>query len=128
MSDGKLVRDLIPDYIRREGRKAEVRYLTGEALVDALGEKLVEEAHEAAEAVGHRERVLEELADVREVVAALMDARGITDEELALAAAAKVQQRGAFRSGAWLVSPVPARIRSYTVADVESHPITAPDP
>jgi len=120
MTDGKLVRDLIPDQIREEGGTAEVRYLTGEALVAALGEKLVEEAHEAAEAVGGRGLLVEELADVREVVAALMDAHGITDEELSRAAADKVQQRGAFRSGAWLVSPVPARIRRYTVANVEN--------
>jgi predicted house-cleaning noncanonical NTP pyrophosphatase (MazG superfamily) len=120
MSDGKLVRDLIPDQIREGGRNADVRYLTGEALVGALGEKLVEEAHEAAEVVGERERLLEELADVREVVAALMDARGITEQELTRAAAAKVQQRGGFRSGAWLFSPVPAMIRKYTSADVET--------
>ena len=120
MTDGKLVRDLIPDLIRADGRMAEVRHLTGDALVAALGAKLVEEAREAAEAVGGRERLLEELADVREVVAALMDARGITDEELADAATAKAQQRGAFRTGAWLVSPVPATIRKYTIADVES--------
>ena len=111
MTDGKLVRDLIPDLIRAEGRKADVRYLTGDARIAALGAKLVEEAREAAEAVGGRERLLEELADVREVVAALMDARGITDEELTRAATAKAQQRGAFQTGAWLVSPVPPAIR-----------------
>lgn len=111
--DGKLVRDLIPDHIRAEGRKAEVRYLAGDALVAALGAKLVEEAQEAAEAVGERERLLEELADVREVVAALMDARGITEEELIRAAEAKVQQRGAFRSGAWLVSSAGLVLAQY---------------
>jgi predicted house-cleaning noncanonical NTP pyrophosphatase (MazG superfamily) len=120
MTEGKLVRDLIPDRIRETGRKAEVRYLAGDALVAALGAKLIEEAHEAAEAVGDRERLLEELADVREVVAALMDVRGITGEDITRAATAKVQQRGAFHSGAWLLSPVPAKIREYTAADVEA--------
>jgi predicted house-cleaning noncanonical NTP pyrophosphatase (MazG superfamily) len=88
--------------------------------VAALGAKLVEEAQEAADAVNHREHLVEELADVREVIAALMGAQGITDEEVNEAAVAKVQQRGAFHSGAWLVDPVPAAVREYTVADVEA--------
>jgi len=70
--------------------------------------------------VGDRERLFEELADVREVVAALMDAWGITEEELTRAASAMAQKRGALRTGAWLVSPVPMAIRKYTIADVES--------
>lgn len=106
MTDGKLVRDLIPDLIRAEGRKPEVRYLTGDALIAALGAKLVEEAHEAADGVGSRDDLVEELADVREVVAALMTVRGITDQEVADAAAAKARDRGAFASGVWLASPL----------------------
>jgi hypothetical protein len=51
---------------------------------------------------------VEELADVREVMvalmAALMAARGITDQEVAKAAAAKLEQRGAFDSGVRLVA------------------------
>jgi predicted house-cleaning noncanonical NTP pyrophosphatase (MazG superfamily) len=104
MTDGKLVRDLIPDLIRQSGRTVEVRYLNGEELIAALGAKLVEEAQEAAQVVQSRKDLLEELADVREVIAALMAARGITDHELAEAAVTKAQERGAFHSGAWLDS------------------------
>ena len=39
-----------------------------------------------------------------EVIAALMAAGGITEQELAETAAVKAQERGAFRSGAWLDS------------------------
>lgn len=118
--DGKLVRDFIPDIIRKLGREPEVHHLVGHELVAALGAKLVEEAQEAAEAVGCREDLVEELADLREVIAALMAAREITDTEVARAAAVKVEQRGAFGSGAWLVSPVPAMVRRYTVDDVQA--------
>ena len=104
MTDGKLVRDLIPDLIRQSGRTVEVRYLTGDELIAALGVKLVEEAQEAAEVVHSRTDLLDELADVREVIAALMAVGGITDEEVATAAVAKAQERGAFHSGAWLDS------------------------
>jgi predicted house-cleaning noncanonical NTP pyrophosphatase (MazG superfamily) len=47
---------------------------------------------------------VEELADVREVIAALMAAGGITDQEVANAAVTKAEKRGSFRSGAWLHS------------------------
>lgn len=107
MTDGKLVRDLIPDLIRKDGRDPQVRYLSGEELVTALRAKLREEAQEAAEA-GTRERLIEELADLREVTFALMAARGITEQELIQVAAVKVQQRGAFNLGAWLEGSRPA--------------------
>ena len=104
MTDGKLVRDLIPDLIRQSGRAVEVRYLTGDELIAALGAKLIEEAQEAAAVVHSRTDLVEELADVREVIAALMVAAGITDQELVEAGVAKAQTRGSFRSGAWLDS------------------------
>lgn len=104
MTDGKLVRDLIPDLIRQSGRTVDVRYLAGDELLAALGAKLVEEAKEAAVVVRRRADLVEELADVREVIAALMAAGGITDQEVVEAGVAKAQERGAFRSGAWLDS------------------------
>ena len=104
MTAGKLVRDLIPDLIRQSGRTVEVRYLTGDDLIAALGAKLIEEAQEAAEAVHSRKDLVEELADVREVVAAIMAAVGITEHQVAERAVLKAQARGAFHSGAWLDS------------------------
>ena len=68
MSEGKLVRDLIPHLIRESGRRADVRYLSGQELVSALGAKLREEAREAAEALDSRENLIDELADVTEVM------------------------------------------------------------
>ena len=62
--DGKLVRDLIPDIIRKSGRQPEIRHLVGDELIAALGAKLVEEAQEAADVVGSRDDLVEELADV----------------------------------------------------------------
>ena len=100
--NGKLVRDLIPDLIRDSGRNPEVRYLSGQELVAALATKLVEEASEAAEAVDSREHLVEELADLREVMTALMAAKEITDEEVAKATRDKMKLRGAFTKGAWL--------------------------
>ncbi len=65
---------------------------------------MIEEAQEAAEAIGSRAGLVEELADLREVMAALMSTHCITDQEVAEAAAVKLEQRGAFDSGVWLVT------------------------
>ena len=104
--DGKLVRDRIPELIRQSGREPEVRHLVGDDLVAALAKKLVEEAHEAAEAIGSRDHLIEELADVREVMLAIMATQGITDQDVAVAAAAKALNRGAFEDGVWLAGQV----------------------
>ncbi len=112
MTDGKLVRDRIPEIIRWSGGDPEVRYVAGEELVAALGAKLCEEAKEASDAVGDRNQLLEELADVHEVMAALMDVHAISSEELAETAEKKSQERGAFTAGAWLVG---VRSRSMSV-------------
>jgi predicted house-cleaning noncanonical NTP pyrophosphatase (MazG superfamily) len=105
VTGGKLVRDLIPNLIRNSGRRAEVRHLTGQALVAALAAKLCEEAQEVSEAVGSREHLIEELADLRQVISALMTVCGISDQEVTGVAVAKAEELGAFDSGAWLVSP-----------------------
>ncbi|MFN8031882.1 MAG: nucleoside triphosphate pyrophosphohydrolase [Mycobacterium sp.] len=109
MTDGKLVRDLIPDIIRESGRRAEVHYLAGEELVRALGTKLCEEAQEAADVVDDREKLVGELADLTEVMSALMKLRGIDDSEVVQAAKLKATQRGRFESGVWLVGSRPQR-------------------
>ncbi|PRC43214.1 hypothetical protein C6A85_000000106485, partial [Mycobacterium sp. ITM-2017-0098] len=81
--------------------------------------KLCEEAEEVADAAEDRDKLTDELADVTEVLAALMKLRGITEDDVAAAATLKAQQRGRFDQGAWLVSPVPAVVRHSRMADVE---------
>jgi predicted house-cleaning noncanonical NTP pyrophosphatase (MazG superfamily) len=120
MTDGKLVRDLIPDLIRQSGRQADVRHLSGEDLVSALGAKLREEAQEAADALDSREKLIEELADITEVMSALMAIRGIPEHDVVAAAQAKALQRGRFESGTWLISAVPESIRQYGTSDVDA--------
>ncbi|MFN3002979.1 MazG nucleotide pyrophosphohydrolase domain-containing protein [Mycolicibacterium wolinskyi] len=119
MSDGKLVRDLIPDLIRESGRMVEVRQLAGHELAHALVDKLLEEVQEAAEVVNDRNRLIDELADVTEVLSTLLKCHGIEEQEVADAAAAKTRQRGGFGSGTWLVSDVPRAVRQYTTKNVE---------
>lgn len=120
LTNGKLVRDLIPDTIRKSGRRADVRNLTGSELMTALAAKLQEEASEAANAIGDRKKLIDELADVAEVVSTLMEVSGINEAEVAQAARDKAERCGRFQTGAWLVSAIPALIRQYTRADVDA--------
>jgi predicted house-cleaning noncanonical NTP pyrophosphatase (MazG superfamily) len=104
LTEGKLVRDLIPAIIRESGRHAEVRYLSGTELASALGAKLCEEAHEARDAADYRESLIEELADLTEVMSALMALRGIEQYEVLDAAEKKAALHGRFTTGTWLTS------------------------
>lgn len=118
LSDGKLVRDLIPQIIRQSGRHAEERHLDGAQLSNALCDKLCEEAHEVFVASNDRAKLIEELADVSEVMSALMKLQGISERDVMMAAASKAKQYGTFERGTWLVSAVPAAVRKYEQAHV----------
>jgi predicted house-cleaning noncanonical NTP pyrophosphatase (MazG superfamily) len=93
----KLVRDGIPDLIKSRGESAEVVPLSGEALLTALRQKLVEESYEVADAKG--EELIGELADVQEVIDGIRDAVGITAEQVDAEQERKRGRRGGFRQG-----------------------------
>jgi ABC-type phosphate transport system permease subunit len=74
----KLVRDRIPEIMRREGKTPAAEEIAGERLKCALKDKLVEEALELHTA----DDIREELVDVLEVIDAIVDAYGLDDVEL----------------------------------------------
>jgi predicted house-cleaning noncanonical NTP pyrophosphatase (MazG superfamily) len=90
----KLVRDRIPEIIRSQGHQPVTYVLNDEQYQDALLAKLPEEAQEAKAAPA--DDLLAELADVLEVLRALVAARGRSWEELLSVAAGKRAERGAF--------------------------------
>lgn len=96
----KLVRDKIPDVIRESGRELEVTHLKGEDLRFALKDKLVEEALELRDT----EHVEEELADVLEVVDAIIKQYGIDREHLESIKKEKLDLRGGFTEGHYLIT------------------------
>ncbi|MBR8838171.1 MAG: nucleoside triphosphate pyrophosphohydrolase [Stigonema ocellatum SAG 48.90 = DSM 106950] len=71
----KLVRDRIPEIIRRHGRECEVMEMSQSEYCQALREKLIEEAQEAATA--EPEELVTELADLYEVIDTIMTEYGI---------------------------------------------------
>ena len=95
----KLVRDKIPEIIAQQGESANIRVLSDKEYTAALEQKLDEETREF-----HKERNLEELADILEVVYALADDLGCTKEDLLQVYNQKHEKRGGFQSRIFLIS------------------------
>lgn len=89
----KLVRDRIPEIIRENGGDYEIETLSDEAFIHALRDKLIEEANEAA--LAHGDDLVKELADLSEVMDALLDAMSIAP----ITIQEKQQQRRLERGG-----------------------------
>ena len=90
----KLVRDCIPDIIQAEGRRCETETLSDAEYEQALRAKLVEEAEEAAQASD--EQLAQELADMYEVIDALMALKGISEAQVRAIQAQRHAERGGF--------------------------------
>ena len=95
----KLVRDKIPQIIESQGQKVNIRILDSHEYTHHLEQKLDEEVGEY-----HKERNLEELADILEVVYALAENLGATKEELTAIYDQKHASRGGFREKIFLIS------------------------
>ena len=95
----KLVRDKIPQIITDQGEIPVIRILEKEEYTRCLEAKLDEEVGEF-----HKEKNLEELADILEVVFALAEDLGFTREELMEVYREKNRNRGGFRERIFLLS------------------------
>src|SRR5262249_7066457 len=98
----KLVRDCIPEIIRQRGEHAEVVGLNETDYLQALSQKLVEEAQEAAMA-SSEEDLVTELADLSEVMEALIKASGSSRETVRRVQAKRRAERGGFTQRLLLV-------------------------
>lgn len=87
----KLVRDRIPEIIEASGRKCITQVLPNDAYIQALDAKLNEELAEYQQS-----KSLEELADLLEVMGAVVKARGFTWDDLTRVRKEKRACRGAF--------------------------------
>lgn len=95
----KLVRDKIPEEINKiEGRKCNYKILNNEEYLQELDNKLFEEAHEFVE-----EHSVEELADLMEVVFAIMEIKNMSIEDIEKARESKKIKKGAFKDRIYLI-------------------------
>ncbi|AET69798.1 hypothetical protein Desor_4373 [Desulfosporosinus orientis DSM 765] len=72
----KLIRDKIPQIIEDSGKKAMIEKVSGPEYLDLLNAKLGEELQEYLDS-----QKVEELADLVEVVYAILDYKGVSREE-----------------------------------------------
>jgi predicted house-cleaning noncanonical NTP pyrophosphatase (MazG superfamily) len=91
----KLIRDQLPAIMRAQGLAVFDRRLGDAEFIAALKDKLVEEALEVHEAASADELV-DELADVVEVVHALASANGVSLDDVETRRQAKRAERGGF--------------------------------
>lgn len=87
----KLVRDKIPEIIEMSGKQCEIEILSDEKYLEMIDKKLDEELAEY-----HKNRNIEELADLLEVIYAATKARGYSIEDLEIVRAEKAEKRGGF--------------------------------
>jgi predicted house-cleaning noncanonical NTP pyrophosphatase (MazG superfamily) len=87
----KLVRDKIPEIIEKDGKTCEIEILSDEKYLEMVDAKLDEELAEY-----HKDKNVEELADLLEVIYAAVEARGSSVEELEAVRMNKYEKRGGF--------------------------------
>ena len=90
----KLVRDKIPDIIRKSGREPRVRVAKDAELDYLMRQKIVEEATELLDSGS-----VEEIADILEIIDALVSLRGLRRDDLETLRKKKIDARGGFNQG-----------------------------
>lgn len=93
----KLVRDNIPEIMIQNGAKPVTRILTDEEYLIELNKKLLEEVKEYLESES-----IEEIADIEEVLLAILNVKGITRDNLEEIRKTKILKRGAFNKKIFL--------------------------
>lgn len=98
----KLVRDKIPQIIKDSGKTPVTRILDAKEYINELRKKSQEELQEYLTAETD-EDALEELADLLEVIHALVKVHGSTIEEVDKIRAEKAARRGGFTDKVFLI-------------------------
>lgn len=102
----KLVRDKIPEIIKNDGRVAHLEVVPEEEMIGLLMAKLAEESRELEEAIdtGRQHLIIEECADVLEVLMAVRDRLKLKDSQIEKARLKKLGTNGGFEKGIRLLS------------------------
>ena len=88
----KLIRDKIPHIIEQSGKQAILEAVSGEEYLKLLNAKLGEELQEYIDS-----ECVEELADLVEVVYAILEHKDVSLEGFEVIRKRKVEERGAFK-------------------------------
>lgn len=98
----KLIRDKIPEIIKSTGKQCNYRILNRTEYDHQLSNKLKEELEEFLTATS--EKKLEEIADLVEVIHAIVEHEGFSVDEFDKIRLAKKEERGGFKERLYLES------------------------
>jgi len=104
---GKLVRDKIPEIIRSNDEMPNIRVINGDEYRRELLYKLIEEAEEVRQAgydANDKIGLVRELADISEVLDAILTEYSISKETLKIAQEERRKERGGFEEQIFLES------------------------
>jgi predicted house-cleaning noncanonical NTP pyrophosphatase (MazG superfamily) len=97
----KLVRDNTLQRFKDADVTAQHKIISNKDLIDALNCKLIEEAYEVQDAK-NRQEIVEELADLFEVIDGLCKGHGILLEDIIAEKKTKIAERGRFDQGIYI--------------------------
>jgi predicted house-cleaning noncanonical NTP pyrophosphatase (MazG superfamily) len=120
----KLVRDKTIDFMQDQGSKMYWFALQDADFVKQLKIKLLEEAEEVVHCKNKQE-LLEELADVLEIVQTLAQLHNFDQAQLTQACQKKLQEKGGYEKRIFLTfaeHPVDSPQERYCLADPEKYP------
>ena len=100
----KLVRDNIPEIIKKDKADPKIRILEQTEFIKELLVKLVEEAKEAAGVMTDKPGLMKEIGDVYEVIDAIIDNCGLDREEIMKLKNERRIERGGFDKKIFLES------------------------
>lgn len=93
MKYNKLVRDKIPEYIKKKGGTPITHIADEVEYWQKLKEKLLEEAEKFK-----KDETIEELSDLLEVIGAIIDYKGFSRDEIQKIRDQKAEERGKFKN------------------------------
>lgn len=97
----KLVRDNIPEMMKALGAKLTCKNLPFDDYVRELKKKLLEESHEVLIS-NNKEELIEEIADVFEVLYNLMSANNISHDDVEAVRISKNESKGSFKKARFI--------------------------
>ena len=98
----KLIRDRIPEIVKRAGWTPTVRILKKSEFLNALKKKVFEESGELIQAKD-KKGIIDEIVDIQELLDVLASEIKITKSEIKKFQAAKRKKRGGFKKRLFLI-------------------------
>lgn len=98
----KLIRDKFQKIYEELGQRITTRSLTAQELKDELRKKIIEEATELPTPENKNNEIIDEIADVQQVLDDLKSIYGISSEEVSISMEKKYEKKGGFQEGLYV--------------------------